>query len=163
MFLRRRERAYGPFGQQMDRHLHGCQRRSQLVRGHRDEFVLEPVELPMEDYLQAALANRPEIKSLQDRLQSNEMVVRSEFAGYLPSVSTSASYNWYKEDHADFLNNSNVTIAPAYQSSRDSDDRKGRQARAAVFASKYRVEDAKNDILNQVGVSYIAIATRGQA
>jgi TolC family type I secretion outer membrane protein len=123
-----------------------------------DRPDLEPVEMPMEDYLQAALTNRPEIKSLEDRLRSNEMTVRSEFAGYLPSISTGGSYNWNKEDHADFLNNSNVQIAanvPIFEGFRTT-ARVG-QARAAVLASKYRVEDAKNDILNQVGVSYIAI------
>lgn len=123
-----------------------------------DRPNLEPLEKPMEDYLQAALTNRPEIKSLEDRLQSNEMAVRSEFAGYLPSISTSASYNWYKEDHADFLNNSNVQIAadvPIFEGFRTT-ARVG-QARAAVLASKYRVEDAKNDILNQVSRAYLDI------
>ena len=35
------------------------------------------------------------------------------------------------------------------------------QARANMLASKYAIEDTKNDIMNQVGISYIAIEDAG--
>jgi len=123
-----------------------------------DRPDLETLDKPLDYYLQQALESRQDLKSLEDVLRSNEMLVRSRFAGFLPIISTSASYNWYKEDHSDFLTNSGVILAadiPIFEGFRTVAS--VGQARATVLSNKYRIEDAKNDILNQVGISYIAI------
>jgi len=134
-----------------------------------DRPVLEPLDTPMEVYMQQAIANRPDLKSLEEIYHSNEMQVKSQMAGFLPIITASASYGWNKQDgglfeqnDGRFLDNSGVMIAadiPIF-SGFNTVARVG-QARANMLSSKYTIEDTKNDILNQVGISYIAIQDAG--
>lgn len=123
-----------------------------------DKPDLVPLERPMDSYLQQALDNRPELMSLEDKLHSNEMLVKSQWAGFLPTISTSASYGWSRQEHFDTINNADVIIAadiPIF--SGFNTVAKVGVARAAVLANKYRIEDTKNDVSNQVSQAYIAI------
>ncbi len=119
---------------------------------------LETLGNTLNGYLQEALVNRPELIGLQDRLKSSEMNVRAQLAGYLPSLSVKASYSWYKEDHTDFLNNSDALLeadVPIFEGFLTTS--LVGQARASVIAAKYKIEDTKQDILNQVSQAYLAI------
>ncbi|HLB25240.1 MAG TPA: TolC family protein, partial [Nitrospirota bacterium] len=123
-----------------------------------DRPLLDVLEKPMEGYFADAIANRPELGALDARYKSNELAVRREVAGYLPTLSVSGQYNWYKEDHTDFLNNHNVQVTadvPILEGFRTR-ARVG-QARAAALSSMYRVEDAKKDILNEVSRAYVGV------
>ena len=123
-----------------------------------DRPVLETLESPMEHYMQQAIANRPDLKSLEDTYHSNEMLVKSQMAGFLPTISANASYGWRKQDSFDTLNDSDIIIAADIQIfSGFNTVAKVGQARANMLSTKYTIEDTKNDILNQVGISYIAI------
>ena len=123
-----------------------------------DRPNLEKLEKPVDEYIREALANRPELRGLQARLQSGELTVRAENANYYPQLSASMSQNLYNDDTDNFYPNTTVQFSldlPVFEGFRTR-SRVG-EARAAVNAAKYRIEDAKTNVMNDVSQAYLSV------
>ena len=86
------------------------------------------------------------------------MGIRGACAGYLPTLTASGSYNWNKLDHISTFENSSYQLGltvPIFQGF--ATDAQVGQARAAALSAKYRVEDAKLNVLNDVASAYLSV------
>ncbi len=119
---------------------------------------LEKLGNTLNGYLQEALVNRPELIGLQDRLKASQMSLRAQVADYLPTFSVQGSYSWNKDANTDLTDSKDVILmvnVPLFNGFLTT-SRVG-QARASVNAAKYTIEDTKQNILNQVSQSYLAL------
>lgn len=119
---------------------------------------LEKLGNSLNGYLQEALANRPELVGLQDRLKASQMSLRAQVADYLPTFSVQGGYSWNKDADAGFIDSKYVILmvnVPLFNGFLTT-SRVG-QARASVNAAKYIIEDTKQNILNQVSQAYLAL------
>jgi outer membrane protein len=125
----------------------------------QDRPQLEVLDKPMEGYFEDALRNRPELLGLQERLRANELAVKSTRAEYLPQINATGNVGILKEDSVPGTFDSNTfAIAvdlPVFEGFRTR-ARVG-EARANTLSTRYRVEDTKTGVLNQVSSAYIAI------
>ena len=123
-----------------------------------DRPALEPLDKTLDQYLAASVENRPDIQSLESQRKANEIATKGALAGFLPTITASGSYTWYKEDTTDAFASDNYQIAidvPIFQGF--ATVAQVGQARAAALSSKYRVEDAKLNVLNDVASAYLSV------
>jgi len=118
----------------------------------------EGLSKPIEAYQDMAVKNRPEIQSLSARLKSDEMNVRAQLSDYLPEITAQASQTWYKEDHTDMTSSQAVQVAlhmPIFDGFRTT--AAVGQARANMIGDRYRLDDLKLTVMNDVSVNYIQV------
>jgi len=138
---------------------------TKLGRDPLAPISIEPLTAPVEldrklsEYIDEAYVNRPEIASLKSSAESAEMSVNAAIADFLPSISASATQNWYREDDMNqFLQNQNVTIAlqvPLFEGFNSLS--KYEESKARVLAAGYRVDDLKRDIALEVSKAYLDV------
>ncbi|MGA2192133.1 MAG: TolC family protein [Nitrospirota bacterium] len=120
--------------------------------------ALEELHNTMEGYQADAVKNRPDLQSLQETVRSNELNVKGQLAGFLPTVSVTGSYDWYKPDLLSSLPARNIEMLinfPLFQGFLTVSQ--VGQARAAVLSSRYKLEDTKLTVLNDVSQAFISV------
>lgn len=136
------------------------------VLGYPPTAPTEVVDMPpteklsgsMDEYLAKALAERPELKSLEFAESSARMGVRAAYAGYLPALSASGSYSWYKEDHSDMFKSDNVMVAvdvPIFEGLKTTAALG--EARARALSAGYRLEDTRRNVEVEVGAAFLGV------
>jgi len=120
--------------------------------------VLDEMSKDMDGYYQEALKNRPEIRSLEAKVESSKMSVKAAAADWLPSISATAVANWYKENHSQAFPNDNVQLTldvPIFNGFATL--AAVGKARAGVLSTQYKLDDLKLTVLSDVSLSYIAV------
>ena len=121
----------------------------------QDRPELEKMDYPLADYLELAMKNLPNLQALYERLNAAEMTVKQAYSDFLPSLSSSATANWFKEEHSPTVDTQLVQVTvdvPIFEGFRRT-ARLG-ETKAAALSAKYRIEDAKNDVALVVGQAY---------
>ncbi len=125
-----------------------------------DRPELEPLDKTLEQYLALAIENRPDIKALESQRKAYGLAVKGALAGFMPVISASGAYDWNRlvyPDQPGVFGTSNYAVGitvPLFQGFRTVAE--VGQARAAALSAKYRVEDSKLGVENDVASAYLA-------
>ncbi len=120
--------------------------------------VTEALEGDIQKYIDRALEQRPELKGQEFNVRSAEAGVKGAYSDFLPTISASATQNWYKEDHSDVLSNQNLVLdasVPLFEGFRSVAALD--VAKARVLSEGYKLEDLKRDIKLEVSTAYLNV------
>ena len=123
-----------------------------------DRPELEPLDKTLEQYLALAIENRPDIQALQSQKNAYGLAVNGALAGFLPVISASAGYDWNNFDSSAVVDTSSYQVGitfPLFQGF--GTVAQVGQARAAALSAKYRLEDSKLGVENDVASAYLAV------
>ncbi|MHB8173410.1 MAG: TolC family protein [Nitrospirota bacterium] len=123
-----------------------------------DRPELEPLDKTLDQYLALAVENRPDIQALQSQQKADTLAAKGALAGFLPVISASGAYDWNNFDSPGVIDTSSYQVGitvPLFQGFQTV--AQVGQARAAALSAKYRVEDSKLNVLNDVASAYLAV------
>jgi TolC family type I secretion outer membrane protein len=124
---------------------------------------ITPEELSLEDYIQIAMENRPEVKQSNVAIKMSEINVRSAWGDRFPSLSAYARYSWSKSEAQDAVDETSTT-SWSLGLQLDMNIFDGLSTESNIQKSKINLKKAKNqleqveqDIILEVKEAYLNI------